>query len=202
MEVEDGGAKRPEEDLHLAVLRLAGAARDDVIRTQIPHLHSHGMGLGERGVHEHANLADPVATPEAQDVIVRRKGFEVTVRERGKRTPQGDGVAVDGEAVLVDGAPGKGSATVGVREALKTRLVPVVDARNTRHAHLKERRDPEPAHGKTVLSVAQAIAIALLIVQVPCPGGVSQYGEQADPVMAAKEVELAHEVLARVVLVE
>ena len=38
IEVEDGGAKRPEEDLHLAVLRLAGAARDDVIRTQIPHL--------------------------------------------------------------------------------------------------------------------------------------------------------------------
>lgn len=156
----------------------------------------------QAGVHEHAHLHVDIAPPEAKDVIAEAERLEVAGGQGGQRLADGDGVAVDGAAVLVLVTPRVGRSVVGVRVALEARLVPVVDAGHARQRHLQERGEPETAHGHPAVVLVQAEAVAPVVIEALGRRGIPQDREQADPVVAPQQVEGAVGRVVWVVLVE
>ena len=205
VEVQHRRAQRPQEDLRLA-LRYLGVAAGDNIRDLHPALdgHPHGMRVFQAGVdqHAHAVALGSAPAPEPKHVIAHRKRVEPAVHQHVERLAHGNGVAVDVKAVLVAAAPGVGRTVVRVAEALHAALVPVVDAGNARQGHLQQRDCPQAALGQVTLAGVKAIRRTLGLGERVGVGRATQCREQPLAIVAAQEVELAVERLARVVLAQ
>ena len=202
VQVEHGRAERPQEHAGVAVLHLGRLAGDDVVHLEAVQRDGDGVVDVEARVHEHADLGVGVLAPEAKDVPTDRERAVVAVREHGEGLPDGDGVAIDVEAILVLAAPREGGAVVRVAVALQAGLVAVVDAWDAGQRHLQQGRDPQAADGEVRVVLVQAERVALVVAEGIRLRRVAQDGEKPDPVVAAQQVELARERLRRVVLHE
>ena len=203
VEVQDGGAERPQEDLCLAVVDLGGVAAHHVAHGLVDHGHAHGARVVEAGVDEHADLAAVLAAaPEAEHVVPAAKGLELAVGEHRQRLSDGDGVAEDIEAVTTPAAPREGRAVVRVAQALEAQLVAVVHARHARQRHLQQHGEPQAAHGKRRLALVEAERLALGLGHRVGVGCVAEHRVETLTVVAAQQVERAVERVARVVLAQ
>jgi len=143
VEAQHRRAQRPEEDACLPVLHLGGTARDDVIHATLDHGHPDGVRMLEACIDEHAYALAVILAPEAEHVLACGKWLEATVQKYRQGLSQGDGIAIDGSAIVVAAAPGEGGAVIRVAETLETTLVPVVHAGNAGERHLQERHEPQ-----------------------------------------------------------
>ncbi len=203
VEVQHGGAQRPQEHVRLAVLDLGLHALHDVVHVLAQHGQIEVLGGGEAAVGQHGHHVVAIAAREAKDVLVEGEGPEVALgKEVWQGLAHGNRVAVDGAAVEVLLAPGVGPTVVGVRVALHAGLVAVVDAGHAGHGHLKQGRHPQAAHGKAALVVVQAVAAALVVAQGALVGRAGQHGQHALAVVTAQEVQAGVEGVLGVVLVQ
>ena len=203
VEVQHGGAERPQEGLGAAVDHGRRGAAHHVGHLVAGHGDAHGVGVVQAGVGQHADaLAVGAAAPEAEDVLAVGKRLEVAVGQNRQGLPHGNGVAEDGGAVHAAAVPGEGRPVVRVAEALHAALVAVVDARHARQCHLQQHREPQATHGKARLPLVQAEVRALLLGEGVWVGGTAQHGEEALAVVTAQQVEAAVERVLRVVLAQ
>ena len=153
-------------------------------------------------VYEQAHGGIFARTPHTNYVKAKGVHNQIAAGKHTKRSTERKRGRVRRIHAVVFFFPNKRRATKRIAIALHAQLIAVINAGNTRQAHLQQRRKPQALFGKRTGSVAQTIAIFVFFTQILFCGSIAEQRKYTFAVVTTQQIKLSIKNIARIVYLQ